>query len=181
MTDHTNRVVAVAVSPNGKYVATGSLDRTIKIWGTADFKPLANIDNPGGQVHQLTFLPDGNTLIVAGEDGNTRMYRLSESRTGKVTGVNSNLGRTLSGNRRPMYALAASLKGNLFAVGGEDPVVTVYDSGGNRKYTLKECTGPVYSVSFSPDGTLLAAACRDGKVRLWTMSDGKLAAELAQP
>lgn len=181
MTDHTNRIVTVAASPNGKYVATGSLDRTIKIWSAQDFTPLANTDHAGGQVHNLAFLPDGNQFFAGGEDGNMRLYRISESRSGKVTGYNLSVARTIGGNRTPIFAVAASQKGNLIAAAGEDSLVHVFDSGGGRKHTLKDCTGPVYSLSFNPDGSLVAAASRDGKVRIWTTKDGKLATELVLP
>jgi WD40 repeat protein len=160
-------------------VATGSLDRTVKIWSGTDFKPLANLDFPGGQVFQLAFLPQGDQFIATGEDGNTRIYRINESRSGKVTGFNINSVRTLGGNRTQVFSVAASAKGNFWALGGEDKVVSVYDaSNGNRKYQLKECTDAVYAVALSPDGSLVAAGSRDGKVRLWTTADGKLAAEL---
>jgi WD40 repeat protein len=179
MTDHTNRVVSVSVSPNGKWVATGSLDKTVKIWDATDFKPLANLDNNNGQVYAVRFLPPGNQLVVAGEDGNVRIYQLSESRTGKLSGVNGNVVRTFNGNRTPVFALAVSQKGDLLAYAGEDKTVHVQDlSGGKRRYTLNESPDAVYALAFSPDGSLLAAGCRDGKVRLWTTADGKPAGEL---
>ena len=179
MGDHTNRVVSVSVSPNGKYVITGSLDKTVKIWSGQDFKPLANLDFPGGQVYQVAFLPQGDQFLVCGEDGNSRVYRISESRSGKVTGFNINSVRTLNGNRTPIFSVATSAKGNFWALGGQDHVVTVYDANsGNRKYQLKECTDAVYAVALSPDGALVAAGSRDGKIRLWSTTDGKLVAEL---
>jgi WD40 repeat protein len=180
MQDHTNRIVAVAVSPSGKYVATGSLDKTVKIWDGKEFKPLANLDPNVGQVYTIAFLPGNqDQLAVAGEDGNVRIYRLFESRTGRLTGVNSNLQRTMNGNRTRLLSVAVSQKGNLLASAGEDTTINVYDTNsGNRKYQLKDLPGAVYSVALSPDGALLAAGCRDGKVRLWTMADGKPAGEL---
>lgn len=178
MQDHNNRVVAVAVSPSGKFLATGSLDKTVKIWSGKDYKPLANLDNTGGQVYALAFLPQ-DTLAVAGEDGNLRLFRLQESRTGSLSSVSSNLVRTFGGNRTAILALAFGAKGNWLVSGGEDKTINVYDvNSGNRKYQLKESPEAVYSLAVSPDGALIAAGCRDGKVRLWTTADGKPAGEL---
>lgn len=178
MGDHTNRVLTVALSPNGKYLVTGSLDKTVKLWSATDYKPLANLDFPGGQVYQVAFLPPGDQFVVVGEDGNSRIFKINESRNGKVTGYNFNSVRTLSGNRTPVNTVSAAAKGNFFAMGGEDKVVNVYDGGGSRKYQLKECTDAIYAVAVNPEGTLVAAASRDGKVRLWGTADGKLIAEL---
>jgi WD40 repeat protein len=178
MGDHTNRVLTVALSPNGKYLVTGSLDKTVKLWSATDYKPLANLDFPGGQVYQVAFLPPGDQFVVVGEDGNSRIFKINESRNGKVMGYNFNSVRTLNGNRTPVNTVSAATKGNFFAMGGEDKVVNVYDGGGGRKYQLKECTDAIYAVAVNPEGTLVAAASRDGKVRLWGTADGKLIAEL---
>lgn len=178
MQDHTSRVITVGISPSGKYVATGSLDRTVKIWSAKDFKPLANIDNPGGAVYAMTFLPN-DLLAVTGEDGNLRVYRLSESRSGNLTGVSAGVVRTFNGTRTPLLALAACAKPAYLAAAGEDKTINVYDMGnGNRKYNLKDLPDAIYSLAISPDGSLLAAGCRDGKIRFWTLSDGKPAGEL---
>jgi WD40 repeat protein len=86
--------------------------------------------------------------------------------------------RTINGNRTPVFTVAVAPKGNLLAAAGPDKTVNVFDyTNGGRKHTLKECTDAVYSLAFTSDGTKLAAGCRDGKVRVWTTADGKLAAE----
>jgi WD40 repeat protein len=178
MQDHTNRVAAVAVSPDGKYVATGSLDKTVKIWSGVDYRPLANIDANVGQVYALVFLPSGE-FAVAGEDGNIRVHRLAETKTGKLTGINGSLVRTMGGNRTPILCLAADAKSGMLVSGGEDRTVKVYFPGSNGpKHVLKECPEAVYAVAVTPDGSTVAAGSRDGKIRLWNAAEGKLITEL---
>jgi WD40 repeat protein len=179
LADHTNRVVAVAVTSTGKYVLTGSLDRTVKVWSATDYQPLANVDANVGPVNALAALPGGELFAVAGEEGNIRIFRLQESKTGNLTSINGQQQRNVGGNRTPILALAASAKGNVLVTGGADKMVGVFDLSGNRKHTLKECTDHVYGVSASSDGALVAAGCRDGKVRVWSAKDGMLTAELA--
>ncbi|MFN3648793.1 MAG: WD40 repeat domain-containing protein [Armatimonadota bacterium] len=175
MGDHTGRVTAIAVSPNGKYVATGSLDRTVKIWSAADYLPLANVDGSVGPVTALVFIPGNDQFAVAGEEGNVRLFRVVEQRSGGQVGVNGAFVRQINGNRTPVNCLAVAAKGTLLAIGGEDRVVHLYDSAnGRRLQQLKDSPEPIYGVALSPDASQVAAGSRDGKVRIWSAADGKL-------
>jgi WD40 repeat protein len=180
LADHTNRVVAVTVTSTGKYLLTGSLDKTVKVWSATDYLPLANIDANVGQVNALAALPGSESFAVAGEDGNIRLFRLQESKTGNLTSISGQQQRTIGGNRTPILSLAASAKGNVLVSGGADKTVGVFDLSGNRKQTFKDCTDLVYGVAASADGTLVAAGCRDGKARVWSAKDGVLIAELVR-
>lgn len=178
--DHTNRVVAVAVSPGNQYIATGSLDRTVKIWSGSDYKPVANLEANAGPVTAVAFV-QGEQIAVAGEEGNVRIYRMRESRTGSIRGINFNLSRSIDGNRTPLFALGVAGRGNFLACGGADKTVGLFDvTNGSRRHLLKESPDEIYGIAFSPDGALVAAASRDGKVRVWNTSDGKLTAALPQ-
>lgn len=178
LTDHTNRVTAAATSPDRRWIATGSLDKTVKIWDGAELKSVLNIDVEGGQVYTIAFAGGGNQLFTGTEDGKARLFRLEESRTGNLAGLNANLARVFEGNRTPLYAVAAPgarSRAALGAYSGLDPAVHVVDlNSGAEKFALRDCVDAVYCLTFSADGSRLAAASRDGKLRVWSMADGKM-------
>jgi WD40 repeat protein len=70
---HDDTIEALALSPDGKWLASGGDDFSIRSWDTSTWteKPTRELDC---QVKQLTFTPDGKSLYVAG--GNTMCYRL---------------------------------------------------------------------------------------------------------
>jgi WD40 repeat protein/serine/threonine protein kinase len=77
---HQTVVSAVAFSPDGKTVLTGSLDTTARLWEAAGGKPLGQPLQHPGPVYSVAFSPDGATVLTACEDGGTRLW---ERATGK--------------------------------------------------------------------------------------------------
>jgi WD40 repeat protein len=103
-----------------------------------------------------------------------RTFRLDESQ-GRLTGVSRLDYRAAGHGRNPLLAVGAAARANLLAYGGAERIVYVCDSNNmGRHHAFRELTDDVYAVAVSPDGGLVAAACRDGGIRLWNTRDGKL-------
>lgn len=86
---HVNAVVAVAFSPNGREIATGSFDRTIRIFGTQDRKSRDCYYNDRMQiVHGVAYSNDGQFIISGSDDGCLRLWKASASKkTGPISRV----------------------------------------------------------------------------------------------
>ena len=158
LTGHTGPVNAVAFAPDGRTLATGSSDGTVKLWRVSDRRLTATLGGPGGAVRAVAFSPDGRTLASAKADGTVRIWGSVGHQPLAVLTAQRGAGR----------AVAYSPDGRILAAGGADGTVTLWDTG--RGLPLATLTGHrdvVNAVAFSPDGRILASAGSDRTVRLW--------------
>jgi WD40 repeat protein len=156
---HQQRVDAVAVSNDGRTVASGSMDGAVMLWDAGAAKHLGDADRDSAtSVLSLAFSPDDKVLAAGDLDGvvvwdvATRRIRY----------------RVKPGNTWA-YSLAFSVDGSVLAIGGGDGTVVLWDvSSGNQLGTpLIDHTSEVEQLRFSPTGKVLVSVGRDGTVVLW--------------
>ncbi len=84
--EHSMGVLSVAFSPDGKTLATGSWDYTVKLWDLATGRVRATLHQHPGDVWVMSvaFSPDGNTLATAGEDSQRGVLKLWDVATGQL-------------------------------------------------------------------------------------------------
>jgi WD40 repeat protein len=158
---HTGTVNAIVFSPDGQSVATGSDDRTVRIWEASSGKQLAMLQGESGEVLAVAFSRDGKFLLSAGSD---RLLRLWDLRTKKEV-------RVLKGHTAPVQCVAFSPDGKQAVSGGEDRSLRIWDLAGGEELTaLAGHTGPVTAVVWSKDGQHVLSSSRDGSVRWWSLS-----------
>ena len=80
LTGHANYVLRVAFSPDGKALATGSVDSTIKLWEVTTAKETMTLKGHSGSVNALAFSPDCRFLASAGDD---KLVHLWNPKTGQ--------------------------------------------------------------------------------------------------
>jgi WD40 repeat protein len=161
---HSNQVNSVAFSPDGKRLASGCWDGTVKLWDAATGQEIHTFRGHGHYVTSVAFSPDAKRLASAGHD---RTVRLWDTATGQEV-------LTLKGHTDWVTSVAFSPDGKRLASGSNDGVVKLWDTAtGQEVLTLKRHTSVVSSVAFSPNGKQLASGSHDNTVKLWDAATGQ--------
>jgi WD40 repeat protein len=162
---HSEAVMPVAFSPNGKILASGSTDKTIKLWDVQTGALKQTLNGHSNGVHSLEFSPDGTTLASGSDD---KTIRLWNAQTGALK-------QTLTGHNSAVHTIAFSPDGNTLASGSTDKTIKVWDvHTGALKQTLTGHAETVKMVAFSPDGKLLLSCSDDKTIKVWEVQTGAL-------
>jgi WD40 repeat protein len=161
---HAFGVRSVAISPDGKTIASGSQKGTIRLWDAATGRELKVLTGHTAGVDGLAFSPDGKLLASSSWDHSARLWEVA---TGRVV-------HNLAGHQSDVNSVAFSKDGKLLITASGDGTARVWDvSGGQNVLALQGHEGPIGTAAFSPDGKLIATGGMDKTARLWDASSGK--------
>ncbi|QVL33612.1 PD40 domain-containing protein [Telmatocola sphagniphila] len=166
---HASPVLAIAVSPDGQFLATGGKDNSIKIWDlTKNGLLLRTFFGHSSEVTSLKFTSDSRTLVSGSLDQTIRVW--------DVSFADAHI--TLKDHTGYLWACAYSPDGKYFATTGADRQVCLYDATSNKLITQYQAgDSAITSLTFTPDSTQLATAGGDRKIKLWDIPGGKLQKE----
>jgi WD40 repeat protein len=178
-----------AFSPDGAILATGNSNDSVSLWSVATWHLIATltdpvINNPSSNgpspgVTALAFSPDGTTLAVADNDGNSYVWNvaahrlvatLTDPESGGVKQV------AFSPDGKTLVAGDANGSAYLWEVAARSRIATLTDP------TARNGVGPqINSVAFSPSGATLATGDQNGNAYLWDVATRRLTATLTDP
>ena len=172
---HKDAIYALAISADGKILATGSYDQKIILWNAADATPLRTLDGHNGAVFDLAFRPDGKVLASASAD---RTIKLWDVATGKRLD-------TRSEPTREQQTLAFNADGTKLYAGGADNRVRVWKiskeaTEGSNSLLLAQFAheGSILRLVLSPDGKTLLTTADDKTAKVWDAEKVELKAAL---
>lgn len=152
LTGHNDWVWAIAFSPDGELIASGSGDQTVRLWNIKKQKKQRHVwSDHTGRVRAVAFSPDGNFLASGGEDGKINLYNVKSR---QLISVLEKKGWANS--------IRFSPDSRLLAVGGQQGTVKVWDLSNLQEIkpliTFRDFERPIRSIKFSHNGQLLAIA-----------------------
>ncbi|WP_202818865.1 nSTAND1 domain-containing NTPase [Actinosynnema sp. ALI-1.44] len=175
---HASEVIAVALSSDGRTMATGSDDHTVRLWTIADPRApvqLATLTGHTQPVYSVGFSPDGRTLATSSFDRTVRLWDVADPQHQMMA--------TLTSHTEAVAAVAFSPDGRTLATAGHDRTVRLWDVADPRKPAeLTTFTGyaeALYEIAFSADGRTLAIAGDEAVVQLWNIVDRRHPSALA--
>jgi uncharacterized protein with WD repeat len=164
LTGHSYWVYSVAYSPDGRYLASGSADKTIKIWEVATGKELRTLTGHSNWVLSVAYSPDGRYLASGSKDNTIKIWEVA---TGKEL-------RTLTGHSSFVRSVVYSPDGRYLASGSSDDTIKIWEvATGKELRTLTGHSGIVWSVVYSPDGRYIASGSGDKTIKIWEVATGQ--------
>ena len=158
-------VSSIAYSPDGKMLASGSRDNTVKLWDARSGALLRTLEGHTKGIASVAFAPDGKTLASSSSDNTVKLW---DARSGDLL-------RTLAGHKWIVHSVAFAPDGNTLASSSSDNTVKLWDArSGDLLRTLAGHKWIVHSVAFAPDGKTLASGSWDNTIKLWDAHSGEL-------
>ena len=167
---HSMAVESVAFSPDGRLLATGSSDDTVKLWDVATGFEMRTLRGHTAAVRSVHFSRSGRLRVTGGWDSLVCFW---DVRTGRrLAAIRTNMIGTL--NVLGLQALAVGPKGRRMATANHDTVKLWDLRTGRKARQFKAHTDAVRSLAFSPDGRVLASGSWDATAKLWDAATGRL-------
>ncbi len=161
---HTDKVNAVAYSPDGHFIASGGEDETVKIWDATSGEEQRTLSEHTWWVNAVAYSPNGRFIASGGWDDTVKIVN---ARTGTEQ-------HTLVGHSNIVNALAYSPDGRFIASGSDDHTVKIWDtSTGKEQRTLIGHTDYVSTVAYSPNGRFIVSGSWDDTMKVWNVVTGK--------
>ena len=180
-------VTSVAISPDGRLVAAGSLDKVVRVWDAQSGQVLERLEGHKDSVYSVAFMPDGKTLVSGSLDKTLRMWQLATNMYNNDRGKNP-CKQVFTGHKDFVLSVATTPDGNWIVSGSKDRGVQFWDPyTGNTQFMLQghknsgkalvifdlkvahDFFSTVISVATSPGRRpLFATGSGDNRARIWS-------------
>ncbi len=163
---HKDAIYALAISPDGKILASGSYDQKIVLWDSQTGQQVKTLSGHNGAVFGLAFRPDGKILASASADRTVKLWDV-------ITGERRD---TLSQSFKEVHAVAFSPDGKRLFAGGVDNRIRIWQISSNAVETSNPLLesrfaheGAILRLVVSDDGKTLLSSADDRSVKFWEL------------
>ncbi len=161
---HSDTILAVAFSPDGKKLATASADKFIKIYNTNNWQLERKLEGHLHHVLSIAWHHEGKTLVSASADGTIKVWDTLEGQSTRTITLN-----------KEVTDVAFVGKSNLIVSSAIDGIVNLNDiTSNNLVRSFKGAKDALHSLTISADEKVVVAVGEEGLAYSWTIADGKL-------
>ena len=164
---HTSSVYRMALSPNGRILASPSSDKSVRLWNVESGRGLKTLEYPDSTV-SVGWSIDGTMLATGGGYQNMKVY-LSDTTTGRQT-------RILEGHGDAVKGVVWSPDGKILASCSDDSTIRLWDTASGRLLRALKGHSNVEGVAWSPDSRWLCSGLWDKTINLWNPKNGEKSA-----
>jgi len=168
---HSDAVLALDISADGKYLATAAADRFMKVSEIPTGKLLKSFEGHSGHVLGVAFARTGRTLVTGAADNAVKVWYF----------VGGEQKKTVQGFEKEVTSVHFGGDTDQFLATAGDGKIRLLKPDGGEVRSFAGAGGFVYAADLSRDGVTVIAGGEDGTLRAWNVSDGKLLATLPPP
>ena len=165
LTGHSNEVVFLSLSLDGRLVASGGFDGTIRVWDILTGDELHRLHMQSAPVRTAAFFPDGRRLVIGSFDGSATVWDVATTNAPYRLPIRHNAA---------IFSVAVSPDGRWIATASWDRHVKVWEADSLRLVFDREHSGQVFPVAFSPDSHRIVSADGSGIGKVWDLSGEEL-------
>ena len=162
---HSDKIHAIKVSPSGKFLASGSLDHTVKIWDLESEEEIISLKDHKGGIRSVSFSPKNIFFASAGDDQKIFVWNIENWE--KI--------HSLEGHQDVIHAIDFGGKNETLVSASADHSIRIWPlTPGRDLKELKHHVEQVFGIKISPNGRILASSSADKTVVICDLPEGKI-------
>ena len=177
---HSDEVLSVAFSPDGKHVVSGSRDETIRVWNVESGTRVHLLNNRMGMALSIAFSPDGKHIVSGSWHGQICLWDMATGELELILGIApkdvgyEHNNDPSKGHTSTVYSVALSADGKEVVSGSRDKTIRLWNLATRETVRIFEGhTRSVNSVALSADGKQVVSGSCDKTIRLWNLATGE--------
>lgn len=163
---HTGRINDVAISNDGSWIVTGSVDKTVRVWNANDGKLVKTLTGHTSNINAVAISPNGMLIASGGNDKQVRVWEIDSGKTVYI----------LNKHLETIRDVTFSENGLLLGTASDDGTAKIWQvANGQLEQTLSAgLVGPVYAVAFHSNNKTVATAGYDRNIYTWDVTTGSM-------